>query len=290
MASSAVGSGFSGPAGRVYGWYAKPLSPLSGLPSEEGAQELQRLEVALGAVDRLADREELAEQNRVVARSRRASALDRRADQAAVEARRHGAAALGGLRDRGDPGGSARSRASRRRRRGSDAPPRWRSGRTRVRSGRVTPSRSPRGRRGPAGRGRRQREHHLEAARLGVGEHGVVAGPARVLRRIRPVEAARLAPAARRDGGPVHLHLDHVRAEALHLVERGARGCRRSPRSATRPGRARIGAGSPPAAAGSSARQMNSAVVNVMNRMKRRGGRVRFPTRGRRGVAVGGPC
>src|SRR6185295_9058132 len=38
------------------------------LAREEGAQELQRLQVALRAVDRLADRQQLAEQDRVVLR------------------------------------------------------------------------------------------------------------------------------------------------------------------------------------------------------------------------------
>jgi hypothetical protein len=76
--------------------------------------------------------------------------------------------------------------------------------------------------RGRPTRGRaREREHHLEAASLGVADERVDGAPARpVLRRIGGVEALRLACAAGGNVAPLNVHLDDVDAEALELRQR----------------------------------------------------------------------
>src|SRR4051812_11867704 len=48
VASSAVGSRLSGPAGRVYGWWAKPPRPLMGLPPKNERRNASGLRFRLG--------------------------------------------------------------------------------------------------------------------------------------------------------------------------------------------------------------------------------------------------
>src|SRR5215207_10817606 len=76
----------------------EPGEPAERLPLEEGAQECQRLEVALRPPDRLADRQELAEEDGVAPRAAAVEPSDGRAHQRAVEPGCDRPPALRGLR------------------------------------------------------------------------------------------------------------------------------------------------------------------------------------------------
>ena len=182
----------------------------------------------------------------------RCSPRDRRADQRAVEVRRDGPAALGRLRveearvvrlvperphvharDSGAPPASAKRPNSRA-------------------LGRSTPERSPRVGRRPAGRGRAEREHHLEAARLGVGERPRRSAPSPGTAPGRaPSKPLGLRSAAGRDRGPVQLDLDHVRRRGPAARRASAARVRAVVHEQRRrPGRARTGRARADAAAG----------------------------------------
>ena len=186
--------------------------------AEELAHEAQRLDRVLLVEVRLADRQELAEQDRVAAVSGALEPGHGRAHEPAVEVRREGRPPLGGLRveepgvvglvpdgpqvDAGEvPAGGF-----------GEAPEPGGAGA--VDSEAVAAVRG-----GPARRRRAQGDHHPEAARLRGADQAVVGRPV-VGRGIATVEALgpRLVAGGRRV--PVELELDRVHSERAQLVER----------------------------------------------------------------------
>ena len=134
---------------------------------------------------------------------------------------------------------------------------------------RFTPARSPRARRGPAGRGRREREHHLEAARLGVREQlrrsapsrGTAPGPWR-----RSRAACVLPPGATAAQFSCTLIMSTPRPRTSSSVAlRWASPLSASSLSSWNSANWRTLA---PAAAGSSARATSKAIVSVVTRIR----------------------
>ena len=183
----------------------------------------------------------------------------RRADQS----RGRGAAPPGGrpssTAGRGGRGGSARSRSSRRRRPGS-ARAAASAKRPNSRAlGRVTPARSPRVGVAQPGAGRREREHHLEAARLGVGEHLRRSAPSRGTApgRCRRSRAACVRPPGA-TAAQFSCTLIMSTPRRADLVERRRRGCSPFSTRSVSSWKSANWRALAPAAAGSSARAMRT--------------------------------